>query len=125
MWGKIWRLLVTAAMVLIVTSGAVSAHAELVKALPAPNSVVTPAPKSMALWFDEPIDLSFSSVHVFDIHQVQVDNADLALAPNDPNQVTASLKPLADGTYTVAYQVLSAADGHVTSGNYAFGVGTA
>ncbi len=125
MSGKVRRSVVTLAVLLAVTATRASAHAELVKALPAPNSVVTPAPKGVILWFDEPISLAVSSVQVFDNHQAQVDNSDLALAPNDPKQVAVSLKPLADGTYSVVYKVLSAADGHVTSGSYAFGVGTA
>lgn len=101
----------------------VSAHATLIRADPAPNALVLTAPTQVTLTFDEPIDLTFSTIEVFDQAQARFDSARVASLPGDPKQIYVPLKAMADGTYTVAWKVLSAADGHITRGNFAFSVG--
>ncbi len=105
------------------TTYVADAHASLVKADPAPNALVPSAPKHLTLWFDEPIDLSFTTVEVLDSSRARFDAGALSTAPGDPKQLRVPLKEMPDGTYTVAWKVLSAADGHITRGNYAFSVG--
>lgn len=116
------RFAIVFALVLL-TVGVVSAHAKLIKATPSPNSVLGTAPTQLQLWFDEPLDLAFSDVQVFDTRQTRVDQGTLQPVSADPNSVVVPLKPIGDGIYTVVWKVLSAADGHITRGVYAFGVG--
>jgi copper transport protein len=103
---------------------AVGAHAQLIRSEPAANAVLATAPGQVKLFYDEAVNVSFSSVQVLDQAQARVDNDDLKLAPGDAQQLTITLKPLSDGTYTVVWQVLSDTDGHVTHGNFAFSVGS-
>lgn len=107
----------------LLSAGVVSAHAKLIKSEPAPSSVLGRAPSQVQLWFDEPIEPAFSQVQVLDAQRQRVDAARLSLAPGDAKSVVVPLKPLGDGTYSVVWQVLSAADGHITRGVFAFAVG--
>lgn len=103
---------------------AVLAHSQLIRSEPAANAVLATAPSQVKLFFDEPVNVNFSDVQVLDKNLARVDNGDLKLASGDAKQLIITLKPLEDGAYTVVWQVLSDIDGHVTRGNFAFGVGT-
>jgi copper transport protein len=105
-------------------AAAVGAHAQLIRSEPAANAALATAPGQVKLFYDEAVNVSFSSVQVLDRTTARVDNDDLKLAPGDAKQLNITLKPLSDGTYTVVWQVLSDADGHVTHGNFAFSVGS-
>ncbi|MCI0478814.1 MAG: copper resistance protein CopC, partial [Anaerolineales bacterium] len=109
----------------LLTVATVSAHAKLVRANPAPNSIVAVAPSQIQLWFDEPLELNFSAVQVLDANKQRVDTGELVAVAGDPNSLIAPLKPTGDGTYNVIWKVLSAADGHITNGVFAYGVGAA
>jgi copper transport protein len=100
-----------------------SAHARLVKAIPAPGSVLAVAPTQVHLFYDEDVDPNFSEVQVLDKNLQRVDNNDVKPVPGDSKQLLITLKPLSDGTYTVAWKALSNTDGHITRGNFAFSVG--
>ncbi len=115
---------VAAIFLLTATTRLVTAHASLLKSDPAPNSVVATAPKQVTLWFDEPVDAGFSSVQVLDQNRTRVDDALVSVPLDDQKQLRVPLKAMADGTYTVVWKALSAADGHVTRGIFAFSVGT-
>src|SRR5581483_8995903 len=54
----------------------------------------------------------------------RVDTGELQPVSDDPKSVIIPLKPSGDGTYNVIWKVLSATDGHLTSGVFAYGVGT-
>lgn len=112
-----------ALLLLLLSVSVVSAHAKLVRANPAPSSVLGTAPTQVQLSFDEPLELNFSEVQVLDANKQRVDTGTLQPVAGDPYSVTAGLKPIGDGTYNVVWKVLSAADGHITRGVYAFGVG--
>lgn len=99
------------------------AHAELVRSIPEQNASLPRAPAQVELFFSEAIENSFSSIQVLDSNGLRVDNNDSRVDANDPTHLTVSLRSLPDGVYTVAWQVLSAADGHVTTGAFPFGVG--
>jgi len=120
---KFSAALVLVLFFLALTTQFVSAHATLIKAEPAPNSLVAVAPQQIVLSFDEPIDLTFSTIEVYDQALARYDAARPSTLPGDPKQIRVPLKEMPDGTYSVAWKVLSAADGHITRGNYAFSVG--
>jgi copper transport protein len=102
----------------------VLAHAELVRAVPEPNAALDRSPALIELYFSEAIEASFSTITVFDESGDQADNGDSLLDPTDPTRLTVTVRTLPDGVYTVVWQVLSAVDGHVTSGAFPFAVGS-
>src|SRR5438552_1287894 len=125
---KILRVLVGIASVLallLLSLETVSAHAQLIKADPAPGAVLTQAPTQVHLWFDEQVAAQFSEIQVLDPSRTRADTQQLELATGDPKSFFAPLKPLSEGTYTVIWKAFSATDGHITRGVFAFSVGQA
>lgn len=112
-----------AVVLLLLTFGVVSAHARLVKSSPSASSIVGTAPTQVTLTFDEAVEPNFSEVQVVDAKKQRVDAGELQLAPGDPLTVIVPLKSTGDGTYNVIWKVLSATDGHITRGVFAYGVG--
>ncbi|HLF28513.1 MAG TPA: copper resistance protein CopC [Anaerolineae bacterium] len=107
----------------LITAGLASAHADFARSDPAPNSMLSAAPAQVRLWFTEPIEPGFSSITVLFEDGATVDAADSLVSPADPTQLTVSLAEQREGTYIVAWRVLSAVDGHLTSGSFVFAAG--
>lgn len=120
---KAWLRISAVLLLILLTVSVASAHAKLIKASPAPNSVTGSPPAQLQMWFDEAVDINFSEVQVLDSKKQQVNTGELVPAPGDANSILVPLKPIGDGTYNVIWKVLSATDGHITRGVYAFGVG--
>lgn len=120
---KVRLRMALAILLVLLTVGSVSAHARLIKATPAPGTILGSAPTEVSLKFDEPLELNFSEVQVTDAKKQRVDTGELQAVPGDAYSVVVPLKPTGDGTYTVIWKVLSAADGHITRGVFAYGVG--
>ena len=104
-------------------SFSVYAHANLVKADPAPNSVLEQSPGRVVIWFTEPIEPKLSEIKVLDAVAARVDDEAPRFDPNDPTVMSVGLGPMADGTYTVAWKNVSTIDGHRVRGSFAFSVG--
>lgn len=127
------RYSTTAAVLLFagVTASAPAAarfHAHLVRAEPAVNDTLLSTPRSVRLWFSEPLELALSRVKIVRIGGDTVKTG--ALRHEGSASTTASLDFSAPattpGTYVVTYRVV-ARDGHPTSGSYNFvlrGAGT-
>jgi putative copper export protein/methionine-rich copper-binding protein CopC len=113
----------TLSLLFLLPAGSVSAHAKLVRANPAPGSVLAESPAHLQLWFDEEIEAQFSEVQVLDRARARLDTGQLQLASDDPKSLVVPLKPAGSGTYAVVWKVLSATDGHITRGVFAFSVG--
>lgn len=101
---------------------AVLAHANLAKAEPAPNSVWDKPPGRVTIWFTEPVETRFSDIQVLDGQGQRVDNGDSLVYRNDPTALSVTLRPLAKGTYTVAWKNVSSVDGHGVRGSYLFSI---
>ncbi|ADG05125.1 copper homeostasis periplasmic binding protein CopC [Kyrpidia tusciae] len=100
------------------------AHAYLVKASPAPDSVVAAPPSHIQLWFSEPLESRFASVTVLDPGGKRVATGPPAADPRDGSSLVVPLEGTSErGTYTVHWRVVSA-DGHPVEGNFVFSVGT-
>ena len=101
----------------------VSAHAEILRSIPEANAVLAQSPPQVELLFSEPVEAKLSTIKVYDSNGVIIDAGDLAVDSSNAERMTVSLPPLADGVYSVSWQVLSQIDGHQTAGSFPFAVG--
>jgi copper transport protein len=114
-------LLLAAACALLTAAGPASAHAALTGSDPRQGAVVDRPPAQVSLTFSETVSLDDDSLRVLDPKGQRVDDG----RPSGTGGTTYAVKlhaGLPDGTYTVAYQVVSA-DSHPVSGAYTFSVG--
>ena len=106
-------------------SSSAYAHAQYIRSTPEQNSVVAQAPFEVLVWFTEAVELQFSEMQVLDAKGTRVDNNDFHPYGDTSNPGITIQPNLPEGTYTVAWRVLSAVDGHRTAGTFAFSVGQA
>lgn len=106
------------------TASPAAAHAALTGATPAEDSVVAEAPREVTLTFSEGVAMSDGAIRVLDPDGKRVDTRAVRdTGKGDKVQRTTPLKTgLAKGTYTVAWQAVSA-DSHPVSGAFTFSVG--
>ncbi|MFG2284798.1 copper resistance protein CopC [Streptomyces sp. NPDC048595] len=121
------RLLVVAvalAGALFTAAAPASAHAALTGSTPAQGSVVDRAPEQVTLTFSEGVAMGDDSIRVLDPQGKRVDRGKLRnLCSGSIVKYGTGLPPgLRDGTYTVAWQAVSA-DSHPVSGAFTFSVG--
>ncbi|MEU9732515.1 copper resistance protein CopC [Streptomyces sp. NPDC048002] len=114
-------LLLAAAALLLAGAGPVSAHAALTGSDPQQGAVVDRAPDRVSLTFSEQVALSDDSLRVLAPDGTRVDTGDAAGVTGTTYAVGLETG-LADGTYTVSYQVVSA-DSHPVAGAFTFSVG--
>jgi copper transport protein len=99
-----------------------AAHAIVERTDPAIDAVVDPSPSHISIWFNEPVEIAFGSVRVFDTTGRRVDIGEPEHLPGDAASARIELRPaLPDGTYTVAWRVISA-DGHPIQEAFVFHV---
>jgi len=103
-------------LLLVGAGGEALAHAKLVSSSPAANQTVTPPPTSLTLKFSESIEVRFAQVTLSDAGGTAVKTGSVT---QDPGDRAILIVPLADGQYTVSWQIV-AADGHKTKGTYHF-----
>ncbi|MFE2098020.1 copper resistance CopC/CopD family protein [Streptomyces sp. NPDC059468] len=114
-------LLLAVAGALLAGAGPASAHAALTGSDPAQGVVVDKAPTQVSLTFSEKVAMNDDSLQVLDPKgkKAQVGS------PANVSGTTYAVQlksGLAKGTYTVAYQVVSA-DSHPVSGAFTFSIG--
>ncbi|WP_107100465.1 copper resistance CopC/CopD family protein, partial [Streptomyces hirsutus] len=117
-------LLGTALILLLLGSaGPASAHAALRGADPGEGSVVKSAPRHITLTFTESVALLDDSFRIYspDNHRVPLDEPEHADGRSDTARIGLP-DGLDDGTYTVAWRVVSA-DSHPASGAFTFSIG--
>ncbi|MEW2808343.1 copper resistance protein CopC [Streptomyces massasporeus] len=114
-------LLLAAACALLAGAGPASAHAAVTGSDPGQGAVVDKAPARITLTFSEQVALSDDSLRVLDPEGKRVDTAKPASVSGTTYAVPLH-SGLPDGTYTVAYQVVSA-DSHPVAGAYTFSIG--
>ncbi|MFF8031328.1 copper resistance CopC/CopD family protein [Streptomyces sp. NPDC016626] len=106
---------------LLAGAAPVSAHAALTGSAPAQGAVVDTAPTQVSLTFSEQVAVSDDAVRVLDPKGERVDKG----TPANPSGTTYTVRLLSglpDGTYTVAYQIVSA-DSHPVAGAFTFSIG--
>ena len=101
------------------TAAPASAHASLVSSDPAEGAVLAEAPGEVTFTFDEPVTLVPGAIQAFDADGEPVD-----IEPEARDEVVVGDLPdgLADGTYVIAWRVVST-DGHPIAGSLTFHVG--
>ncbi len=118
-------VLLGAVLVLLVLGGAgpASAHAALRSTDPGDGTVLQRAPRTVTLTFTESVGLRDDSFRVLDPggHRLRTEDAGHADGRSDTARVTLP-GTLGEGTYTVAWRVVSA-DSHPVSGAFTFSVG--
>lgn len=122
---RLWRALVACALVvvsLVVWAEGADAHAIVKETIPAIDSTVRTAPKRVVMTFNEPVELAFGAIRVYDSNRNRVDDGD-ARHEGGADTVAVDLEDdLPDGTYTVTWRVVSA-DGHPIHEAFVFHVG--
>ncbi|MFJ3989891.1 copper resistance CopC/CopD family protein [Streptomyces sp. NPDC090032] len=114
-------LLLAVTGALLAGAAPVSAHAALTGSDPKQGAVVEQAPTRVSLTFSEEVAMSAGSVRVLDPAGKRVDTG----RTTDLGGTTYGVplhSGLPDGTFTVAYQVVSA-DSHPVSGAFTFSIG--
>jgi copper resistance protein C len=110
------------ALIALAVPTSAPAHAALVRSVPGSRSVMTQAPASLDLCFNEPVEVKFSSVTLQDAKGTTVLLGKLQ-AGSDPKCINAPIPTIGSGVFTVHYRVLSQ-DGHVVEYGYQFSVKT-
>ena len=99
-----------------------SAHPKLTLAIPAANAVIATSPKELRMSFNEGLVAKFSGVEVKTDKGQKIETGQAAADPADKKQLVIPLPTaLADGTYNVAWHVVSE-DTHRVKGSYSFTV---
>jgi copper transport protein len=102
-------------------AGVAGAHATLISSDPGNDEVVADAPQQVVLTFDDGVVVDDDGVTVLDPRGNDVADGSPE-SSGDGREVRQRIDPVAKGTYTVSYRVLSD-DGHVIDGSYVFHYG--
>ncbi|MEV7558317.1 copper resistance protein CopC [Streptomyces sp. NPDC089795] len=117
-------ILVAAVLALLLGgAGAASAHAGLSGSDPADGSVLKTGPQHVTLTFTESVSFSDDSLRVLSPENERVNPRPAQHVDGKENTARVALSgTLPQGTYTVAWRVVSA-DGHPISGAFVFSIG--
>jgi copper transport protein len=111
-----------AVALVIAVAGPASAHATLERTDPSDGTVLAVAPNQVAAQFDESVGVSADSLRVFSPNGDRVDDGSTTHG-GEGSVITTNLRSnLPQGTYTVAWHVISA-DSHPVSGAFTFSIG--
>lgn len=108
-----------AVAMLLVPAAPAAAHNTLKAATPARDARLTAAPTRITLEFMQKLDPAFTTIALSDATHRRIPASEPTVT-GVAGTVTID-EPLANGTYTVAYRVVSA-DGHPVQGSYRFTV---
>jgi copper transport protein len=119
--GRIVATLAVGALALALPVAA-SAHAYLVRTVPAASVTLSSAPPVVALTFDEAVEPRFALISVTDVQGHQQTAAPLRRSAADPDTLVVPLKRVPEGWYLVYWRAISV-DGHPVQGVFTFAVG--
>jgi methionine-rich copper-binding protein CopC len=109
----------TAVALLLLPAAPAAAHNTLRTATPAKNAQLSESPKQITLEFMQKLNPAFTTITLSESAQQRMATSEPAVS-GTKGTVTID-QPLPNGTYTVAYRVVSA-DGHPVQGSYRFTV---
>jgi copper transport protein len=118
-----WLLLAAAALLAI---PAVAGHAVYLDSSPVKGERLDQAPYEVWVLLTEPVDPDTYSFKVVSSNGEEVSIGKASLVASPQARLSIALKPdVPEGAYLARWQVLSTADGHVTSGSTGFAIGNA
>lgn len=120
---QIRTLVVCVLAVWMATAATAAGHSVVERSDPAPNAALDAPPRQVTLRLSEPVDPVFTTAVVRDEAGHGVSSQ--AIVGADGRIVTVPLVDIARGVFTVRWRVLSAIDGHTTTGFFIFSVGRA
>jgi len=109
------------ALALLVPAAA-SAHAYLIKTVPAASVILSTAPRSVQLTYDEAVEPRFAIISVTDVDAHQEVTGPVTRSPSDPDTLVVPIKHIGQGWYLVYWRAISV-DGHPVQGAFTFAVG--
>jgi copper transport protein len=116
-------LVVAAVAVGLVLPSAASAHAYLIKTVPAASGVLDSPPANVQLTYDEAVEPRFAVISVTNAQGQQVTDGPVARSPSNPDTLVVPLKPkLPEGWYLIYWRAISV-DGHPVQGAFTYAVG--
>lgn len=102
---------------------AASAHAYLVKTVPAASEVLNGSPRNIQLTYDEAVEPQFAIISVTNAAGRQETSGPVHRSPADPDTLVVALKPrLPEGWYLIFWRAISV-DGHPVEGAFTYAVG--
>ncbi|HEX5448760.1 MAG TPA: copper resistance protein CopC [Gaiellaceae bacterium] len=101
---------------------AASAHAYLVRTVPAASVTLNVAPHTVALTFDEAVEPRFAIVSVTDADANQEATGSPQRSSANPDTLVVPIKHVPEGWYLVYWRAISV-DGHPVQGVFTFAVG--
>ena len=100
-----------------------SAHAYLVKTVPAASVVLNAPPPNIQLTYDEAVEPRFAIISVTDAAGHQETTGPVHRSPADPDTLVVPLRPnLPEGWYLIYWRAISV-DGHPVNGFFTYAVG--
>ncbi|MGH2465639.1 MAG: copper resistance CopC/CopD family protein, partial [Candidatus Limnocylindrales bacterium] len=106
--------------------GTALGHALPQSSVPSPGAQLTSSPSQVTIVFGERPDPNLSTLKVLDTTGSSVTAGPTAPVAGNAVELAVPLKSsLPDGVYTVAWRTVSAVDGHLATGSFAFGIGVA
>jgi copper transport protein len=120
---RVWVVGCLVAVFTVLDAAPASGHAIVKRTEPAIDEVVATSPARVLMEFNEPVEISFGSIRVFDAHGRRADDGETRYVEGASDAVEVPLEPeLSRGTYTVAWRIISA-DGHPIAEAFVFHVG--
>lgn len=112
------KIVMLLCLLLVLAPTQVFAHSTVTESSPAADATVDQSPEKITIAFNTTIS-SMSTFTVLNAEQVEQEVSNIAV--NDHELSGDISAPLANGIYTVQYQIIGA-DGHAVEGNYQFTV---
>jgi copper transport protein len=119
--GRIASALALVGVALLLPAAA-SAHAYLVKTVPAASVTLNTPPPDVELTFDEAVEPRFALISVTDVNARQKTTGPARRSPSNPDALVVPLKKVPEGWYLVYWRAISV-DGHPVQGAFTFAVG--
>ncbi len=107
----------------VVLPAAASAHAYLIKTVPAASGVLDGPPPNVQLTYDEAVEPRFAIISVTNAAGNQETTGPVSRSPANPDTLVVPLRPrLPEGWYLIYWRAISV-DGHPVQGAFTFAVG--
>jgi copper transport protein len=112
--------------IMLMNVSGVEAHSRLESSTPSAGSILPSVPPTVSMTFTEAFDPSYSSASLVASTGETVSAITLTVDPqNEQTALLAIASPdQPPGVYTIVWRVLSAVDGHATTGTLSFSAGT-